>query len=368
MSGSPRLSPCFIPARLRHGNSISDVNLTRIGADRAQISTNAAVTVGERAELELNRPTDGQRVRIGVCITSIHDEGIRRGWTPSVSASFEQPLDEGVEVVVGGADDSPSTEGSMQHDPFTIEELMPPDPISLQEPTDEELPVLDKAAWEEISEDSVQPWAGFSEDSVLGRDPFNAAAPRPAGSETEAEDVTLPPDGSVSGDGELPDPDSITIDPADLDWRPGLGLPRRDSAHIPWLVDSDAIEELSTDREQRVFSEVAVVYMLSGKRHAATVQDFGLEGLYLAAAPYATLPTMGDMIRIEFPVVMPSEVRYVRMFTEVRWTHGLADPDATGRGVGVHIVDFEAPLERQVYEDYVNLLLAESPSRSDSQD
>ena len=368
MSSSARLSPCFIPARLRHGDSVCDVNLTRIGVDRAQISTNAAVEVGGLAELELNRPTDGQRVRIGVRITSIHDEGIRRGWTPSVTAQFEQTLDEGVEVVVGGADDSPSTEGSMHRDPFTIEELMPPDPISLQDPSDEELPVLDTAAWEEISEDSEQPWAGFSEDSVLGRDPFNQAAAERSAGEPVIDDATLPPDGSVSGDGELPDPDSMTIDPADLDWRPGRGLPRRDSAHIPWLEDSDAIEELSTDREQRVFSEVAVVYMLAGKRHAATVQDFGLEGLYLAAAPFAALPALGDMIRIEFPVVMPSEVRYVRMFTEVRWTHGLADPDATGRGVGVRIADFEAPLERQVYEDYVNMLLAESPSRSSSQD
>jgi len=368
LSSRPRLSPCFIPARLRFGDSVRDVNLTRIGGDRAQISTNAPVEVGDRAELELNRPTDGQRVRIDVRVAAVHDEGIHRGWTPSVMAEFEQSLEDGEVVQIGGASDPASTEGSMQRDPFTIEELMPPDPISLQEPSDEELPVLDAAAWEDISEDSVQPWDGFSEDSVLGRDPFNPAPAAAKAATPGVEDATLPPDGTVSEDGELPDPDSVTADPDEASWRPGQGMPRRESAHIPWLDDSDAVEELSTDREERVFSEVAVVYMLAGKRHAATVQDFGLEGMYLAAAPFATLPAMGDMIRIEFPVVMPSEVRYVRMFTEVRWSHGQADPDTTGRGVGVRIVDYEAPLERQIYEDYVAMLLAESPSRSGSAD
>jgi len=366
LSSRPRLSPCFIPARLWLGDSVNDVNLTRIGADRAQISTSAPIQVGDLAQLELNRPTDGQRVRIRVHVTSVQDEGVSRGWTPSVMADFEQPLEEGEEVSHSAERSYP--EASEPRDPFTIEELLPPEPISLHESSDDDLPVLDAAAWEDISEDSVQPWEGFSEDTALGRDPFSQAQDVLVGGDQAAVDATLPPDGSVSEDGELPDPDRITADPDESSWRPDRGLPRRDSAHIPWLDDSEAIEELSFDREERVFSEVAVVYMLAGKRHAATVQDFGLEGMYLAAAPFATLPAVGDMIRIEFPVVLPSEVRYVRMFTEVRWTYGQVEPDTVGRGVGIRIVDFEAPVERQVYEEYVTMLLAETLSESVSAD
>jgi len=361
------MTPCFIPARLRVGEQVHEVNLTRIGGDEAQLSTGTEMTPGQHADLELNRPTDGMRVRIGVVVTATREGGIERGWTPAVQVRFDRSLMDAdvLRPAPPAATDAPSEESSLglSQDSFTIEELLPPDPISLQEPTDEELPMLDAAAWEALSEDSVMPWGEFSEDTYLEREEVSEGS---EGSEASGgllssdgaelpDDATLPPDGSLSQDGKLPDPDRLSEDP-EIEWRPDQGTPRRDSAHIPWL-DTPAIEELTVEREPRVFSEVAVNYMAAGARHSATVQDFGFEGLYLAVAPMAPVPSRGDMLRIEFPVVTPTEVLKVRLFAEVRWTHGESDPGTDGRGVGLHIVDFESPMERRLYEDYVTALL-----------
>lgn len=394
-SGDAKLSPCFIPARLFVANEVHDVNLTRIAHDRALVSCSAMVAVGAKADLELNRPTDGQRVRIGVRITSIRREGNLRGWTPSLLVMFDESMDDGKEVLYEevselsyAVDDDPS----LAVDTFTMEELLPPEPTSLHddieddlppapaalaEGTDERVPELDTGAWEDISSDGAPGWGGTGAQTLPpgAVDPItDDSLDEPDSAEGESSlaslsiDATLPPDddklppgASLSDDGELPDPDSLVSSGSHLDWRPERGTPRRDNAVIPYLDDDDAIEPLSMDREARVLSEVAVGYLLSGRKHAATVQDFGTEGLYLAVAPTSTVPSEGDVLRIDFPVVTPSEVLMVRMFVQVRWAYGAAEPGTSGRGVGVQIVDFENPAERGVYEDYVQNLLADGP-------
>jgi len=394
-SGDAKLSPCFIPARLYVSDDVHDVNLTRIAADRALVSCSATVEVGVEADLELNRPTDGQRVRIGVRVTSIRREGNLRGWTPSLLVMFAESMDAGEQVVYEegteysyAVDDEPS--GGRES--FTMEELMPPEPASLHddieedlpplpaalaEGTDEMVPELDTGAWEDISTDGAPGWGGpgaqtlppsaveaVTDDSLEDPDSSDSE-PSAASVSIDAtlppENDMLPPGASLSDDGEIPDPDSLVSSDSHVDWRPDRGTPRRDNAVIPYLDDDAAIEPLSMDREARVLSEVAVGYMLAGQRHAATVQDFGTEGLYLAVEPTSSVPAEGDVLRIDFPVVTPTEVLMVRMFVQVRWAYGAAEPGTSGRGVGVQIVDFENPAERGVYEDYVLNLLADAP-------
>ncbi len=393
VSGDATLSPCFIPARLYLDDAVHDVNLTRIGPDQALISSSAPVDVGAEAALELNRPTDGQRVRIPVRVTSVRREGNLRGWTPSLLVVFDQPLDQGQEV---GYEETQELSYSMDDDSsafehFTMEELLPPEPTSLHDdieeriadlptaldpPADDVLPELETGAWEDISTDGAPGWGGVGaeslppgaldllEDDSLDEPGTGDSEPSGANISIDAtlppEDSHMPPGASLSDDGELPDPDSLTSSEFKVDWRPERGTPRRDSAVIPYLDDPDAIEPLTGEREARVLSEVAVGYMLAGRRQAATVQDFGKEGLYLAVEQSSTVPTEGDVLRIDFPVVTPSEVLMVRMFVQVRWSYGAAEPGTSGRGVGVQIIDFENPAERQVYEDYVTNLLADS--------
>ena len=373
-SGDPRLSPCFIPARLRHDGAEHDVNLTRIGADRARASTDASMQVGDRIELELNRPTDGRRVLVTGRVKSVRPDGGSAGWAPSVEIVFDQPIGEAMELEPAGTSAPYSgeiSEDGVSRESFTLEELMPPEPMSLEDDSDDDLPMLQASAWEDLSEDSTHPWEGLTEDSVLRKDPFTRVSGEPQdpsfSMESASGDATLPPDGTRSEEGELPDPESLASDETSLDWRPGHGVPRRETATIPWLDDPDAVEELD-DRETRVISEVSVSFMVAGDRHAATVQDFGPDGLFLALAPTEALPEEGAMMRIEFPVVTLGDVRYVRLFAEVRWTHGEGDPETSGRGVGARIVDYESPVERQIYEHHVQALLEDLDSPSSSSD
>ena len=393
VSGDATLSPCFIPARLYLDAAVHDVNLTRIGPDRTLISCSAPVDVGSEAELELNRPTDGQRVRVRVRVTSVRREGNLRGWTPSLLVIFDHPLDQGQEV---GYEETQELSYSMDEDSsafdhYTMEELMPPEPTSLHDDIEERIadlptavdpvtadivPELETGAWEDISTDGAPGWGGVGAESLppgavdllgedsLGESGTGESVPSDASLSLDAtlppDDAHMPPGASLSDDGELPDPESLTSSEFQVDWRPERGTPRRESAHIPYLDDPGAIEPLSGEREARVLSEVAVGYMLAGQRQAATVQDFGKDGLYLAVEQSSKVPTEGDVLRIDFPVVTPSEVLMVRMFVQVRWSYGAAEPCTSGRGVGVQIIDFENPAERQVYEDYVTYLLADS--------
>jgi hypothetical protein len=393
VSGDATLSPCFIPARLYLTDAVHDVNLTRIGTDRALISSSAPVDAGAEAELELNRPTDGQRVRILVRVTSVRREGNLRGWTPSLLVMFDQPLDQGDEVAYEETQELSYSmdDESSAFEHYTMEELMPPEPTSLHDdieeriadlptvldqPSEEVVPELETGAWEDISSDGAPGWGGVGAESLppgaldlLDDDALDdrvtaESDPSDASMSIDAtlppDDGQLPPGASLSSDGELPDPDSLTSSEFKVDWRPEHGTPRRESAHIPYLDDPGAIEPLTSEREARVLSEVAVGYMLAGQRQAATVQDFGKDGLYLAVEQGSRVPTEGDVLRIDFPVVTPSEVLMVRMFVQVRWSYGAQEPGTSGRGVGVRIVDFENPAERQVYEDYVMYLLADS--------
>jgi len=393
VSGDAKLSPCFIPARLYLGDIVHDVNLTRIGTDRALVSSSAPVEVGSEADLELNRPTDGQRIRIGVRITSIRREGNLRGWTPSLLVMFVQPLDQGQEVGYEEVSEISYSvdEESSAFDSYTLEELMPPEPTSLHDDVEEALadlptaldrdtgqtlPELETGAWEDISTDGAPGWGGVGAESLPtgamalisadSLDEQSTGDSEPSGAAVSI-DATLPPDDahmppgtSLSDDGELPDPDSLSSSEFNTDWRPERGTPRRNTAVIPYLDDPGAVEPLTSEREARVLSEVAVGYLLAGQRQAATVQDFGTEGLYLAVEPSSKVPAEGDVLRIDFPVVTPSEVLMVRMFVQVRWSYGAQEPGTSGRGVGVQIIDFENPAERQVYEDYVAYLLADA--------
>jgi len=87
------LAPCFFPATLLAAGAVHKVSLTRLGAEAAQLSGDVPCAIGERLQLEMDRPTDGQRIRVLVRVTAVHREGVQWGWKPSIHVGLEQPLE-----------------------------------------------------------------------------------------------------------------------------------------------------------------------------------------------------------------------------------------------------------------------------------
>ncbi len=88
-----QLTPCYIPARVLLDDQVFDVTLTRLGANRAQLSGELPLEVGERANVELNRPTDGRRIRVEFQVAKVHREGAQWGWKPAFHLDLDERLD-----------------------------------------------------------------------------------------------------------------------------------------------------------------------------------------------------------------------------------------------------------------------------------
>jgi hypothetical protein len=81
--------------------------------------------------------------------------------------------------------------------------------------------------------------------------------------------------------------------------------------------------------------------------------------MYLAIPEELPLPLAGATVRIEFPVPTRHSVVLVGLMAEVRWAHGGDQRSTPGRGAGLHILTFDAAMGREVYERYVDDLLAD---------
>jgi len=150
---------------------------------------------------------------------------------------------------------------------------------------------------------------------------------------------------------------AVEIRDDDGDATPVDGVPRRPGAATPW--DPEDGEAGRSGRGIRILAEAPATYHSAGQERYGTVQDFGAEGMFLAIAPGDPVPPNGAVVRVKFAVPRPDGPRSVRFVAEVRWGHGQNDPGAQGRGMGLQIMDFPTPAERQAYEAHVAALLAD---------
>jgi hypothetical protein len=103
----PTLTPCLIPAKLYHAEGATNVSLTRIGDDRTLFTAVVPLQDGDPAVLELNRPTDGVRVRVPCSVSSVRHEGGLWGAKPAVHIQFEATLEAAVTLSPDEADTPP---------------------------------------------------------------------------------------------------------------------------------------------------------------------------------------------------------------------------------------------------------------------
>lgn len=429
-----QLTPCFIPARVLLEDRAIEVTLTRLGRDRAQLSGELPLDVGDGGQLELNRPTDSRRVRVPFAVLKVHREGAQWGWKPAFHLQFDGSLDgcaplteEHVPLYPG-----PPAVQEPQDAPDGVEEpsgdLSPPTPPPLpmdeqEEPTQEEGQRAGEGEDQErggVEEEEALPpgsWIGAvfatlesaDEEFVSGDGedgegdsplvprpveepddeappafPGWATAPTSAG-DGSAEDAPLadvqsPDEGPLTGQ---PPPEEPTVDSldaplppwelddlptpppmagpfCDVDGKPEIadGVPRRSSVDSPWSSPSSAADG-RVGRSARILAEAPATYHTAGKERYGTVQDFGRQGMFLAIAPSDLLPPAGAVVRVKFAIPRPDGPFSVRFTAEVRWRHGEDDAHALGRGMGLQIMDFPTPREREAYEAHVDALLAE---------
>jgi hypothetical protein len=330
---SSDMSPCYFPASLVGNNQFHRMTVTRIGRDRAQLTGEAPLAVGAQTLLEMNRPTDGARIRVPVRVVRIRDEGRQFGWKPAFHVEFLEELS--------------AIEPQQSFDRVMI----PAGPGSPFEP----------AAASEASADSVESSvAEPSEEIVL------LSAPEPPvhasiSMDGSAERASIGP--SPSADEEPPmaiDSEALLppLDPA-LPDDEAARLPRRESAWTPWS-GAEVNKPDEVDREDRVLSEIPVTYFGTGGEKSGTAQDFSRQGMFLAVLPTEALPRLGDVMRLSFPVPEADGVCMVGMHGEVRWTHGADDRAAKGKGVGLQIVRFDDEPGERAYQRWVSYLVTQN--------
>ena len=420
------------------------MTLTRLGRDRAQLSGELPLNVGDGGQLELNRPTDSRRVRVPFAVLKVHREGAQWGWKPAFHLQFDGGLDgcaplteEHVPLYPGPPPvQEPADAPDQVAEPS--EESSPPTPPPLpldepEEPEEEEGPgagegedreqtgveeeeslppgswigavfaTLESADGELVSGDdedgegdsplvprpleepvSAPGRAGPDDDEAPPPFPGWATAPTAAGDgsteDTPYAGVQSPDEGSLA---EEPPPEEPTVDSQDAplppwelddlptpppmagpfcdgDGEPEIadGVPRRPSVDSPWSSPSSAAEG-RVGRSARILAEAPATYHTAGQERYGTVQDFGRQGMFLAIAPSDLLPPTGAVVRVKFAVPRPEGPFSVRFTAEVRWRHGEDDAHAQGRGMGLQIMDFPTPREREAYEAHVDALLAE---------
>ncbi len=368
-----QLTPCYIPARVLLNDAVVDVTLTRLGATRAQLSGDIPLDAGQGARLELNRPTDGRRIRVEFQVAKVHREGAQWGWKPAFHLDLDERLDEC----------SPLTE---EHVPVYPRAGSPPPPLPTEDPDD---PPAGTGSGAE-AEPSLPPgsWIGAVFDAVSAADDERASGDDDRGDEPPPSWATAPTDAAEGRVGESPvatgeapaeesavDTELAPMPPWELNdlttpppmealiirddegvEAPVDGVPRRPSAGTPW--DSEDEEVSRSGRGIRILAEAPATYHSAGQERFGTVQDFDSQGMFLAIAPGDPVPPMGAVVRVKYAVPQPDGPRSVRFTAEVRWGHGDNDPGAQGRGMGLLIMDFPTPAERRAYETHVTALLS----------
>ena len=357
------MSPCFIPARLLGDADEHKVNVTRLGADRAQLSGDVPFELGDSPVLELNRPTDGSRVRVQVEITAVRREGQQWGWMPAIHVSFEQEID--LWLAVDGStapaqqplplpDATTSGEvisldapiASQEPGVHTLDDIMPPERVSTDtwQPVSGEDEHTVELPWEQTEEMESPPWEDY--------DPA-AESPRERRKQPRHESRNKP----VERTRTIEATESLS---EGLDLPTRSGTPRRDSAVAPWSIPPGLSKEV-IGREARILSEVTVSYLAAGQKRFATAQDFSRQGMFLAVANDDPLPKVGAVVRLGFPIELPDDLYVMRMTAEVRWVHGDDVARTAGRGAGLRICAFDTAAEQQFFEEYVKSLADNTP-------
>ena len=333
MHNSSEMSPCYFPASLVGNNQFHRMTVTRIGRGRAQLTGEAPLAAGAQTLLEMNRPTDGARIRVPVRIVRIRDEGRQFGWKPAFHVEFLEELD--------------AVEPQQSFDRV----MAPAGPGNPFEPA-----VAGEAAPESVESSVAEP----SEEIVL------LSAPEPPVHQSLSLDdiaasASIGP--SISVEDEPPmaiDPEALLppVDPA-LPGDEAARLPRRESAWTPWS-GGEVKKHDAVDREDRVLSEIPVTYFGTGGEKSGTAQDFSRQGMFLAVLPSEALPRLGDVMRLCFPVPEADGVSMVGMHGEVRWTHGADGRAAKGKGVGLQIIRFDDEPGEQAYQRWVSYLITQN--------
>ncbi len=313
----PGTMPCSLPARLTAGDVVCRVTVTSLGGAWARISLATPLTPGTPAILEIDRPTDGERTWIRTQVERVQADGTSRGWKRTVDLALIEFVDRSALASLNtpGLADGPDT---FDHESVSVEFYShsmedSADRVAPDEGTPENPPRLSMEEVHRIAR------------GAFALDPTESPGPPP--------DLPLP-----------------------AAYRPTLL--RRTNAVTPWTDGPTPLRDV-TPREPRILSSSPVAYLTSGRHRSGVVQDFSRHGMFLAIPGDSPLPLAGATVRIEFPVPTAASVMMVGLMAEVRWAHG-GDENATpGRGAGLQILTFDAAIGRDVYERYVDDLLAE---------
>jgi len=370
---SELLSPCYIPAKLIGEAGAYDLTLNRVGRSKGQLSGDAPFRVGDRAQLELNRPTDGAKVRARVTISSVRREGQQWGWLPAIHVAFEQCIDDWNPI-----DESAMLEMAIEESSsFSADEVSADEASILPDPLD--APSVDLPRAEETASLSGEIQTldtPVAAPDVRTLEDILPEAAREANKTAQARraatfEVSSPPWEHQIEEGpttsveipvvrDEPRPDATESLREGLETRPASGTPRRDSATPPWSIPPGLSKEV-VKREARILSEVTVSYLTAGRKRFGTAQDFSQHGLFLAVELGDAVPLVGAVVRVGFPIETPDDLFVIRMTAEVRWSHGNDRAEAAGRGVGLQVCAFDTAAEQQFYSEYVTSLLENSP-------
>ena len=332
MPDASEMTPCYFPASLVGNNQFHRMTVTRIGRGGAQLTGEAPLAPGAQTLLEMNRPTDGERIRVPVRVVRIRDEGRQFGWKPAFHVEFLEEL------------------SAIEPQKSFDQVLVPTGPDSPFEAAPEVRPSSDPGA----------PSEAESEEIVL----LSSPAP-PVHQSISLDDMTARASiGPSSSPEEEPpvviDPEALLppVDPA-LPDDEAARLPRRESAWTPWS-GAEVHKPDVVDREDRVLSEIPVTYFGAGGELSGMAQDFSRQGMFLAVLPADNLPRLGEVLRVKFPVPEGDDVAMVGMHGEVRWTHGADDRAAKGKGVGLQIVRFDDDSGERAYQRWVSYLISQA--------
>lgn len=379
------LAPCFIPATLLAAGALHKVSVTRLGADRAQLSGDVPCGIGERLQLEMDRPTDGLRIRVLVHVTAVHREGVQWGWKPSIHVRLELDLERALVVADGDelsaddlpADDLPAAEtvieidddedlqeiadGPSQTDDESFSFEVADGDVDLASITlPEFLDSGDDDEYEpeivpEVIEPQVHTLDDIVPDPVVQPPEESAAASISAEATTpwDTAEITTPPWEEYAD----PATESMSIG---IEERPPKPSPRRPGVRAPWN-ETPGPDPSGAEREARILSQVTVSYLCAGKKRFGTAQDFSRRGMFVAVPDEDPLPLVGAIVRVGFPIELPQDLVVARMTTEVRWSYGEDSPNSPGRGVGLQISAFDTAAEQRQYEEYTRSIIDNTP-------
>lgn len=374
------LAPCFIPATLLAAGALHKVSVTRLGAEGAQLSGDVPCEVGERLQLEMDRPADGLRIRVLVHVTAVHREGAQWGWKPSIHIKLEMPLERALVVADGeemSVDDLPVEEPTVEiHDDEDLREVadgprQADDESFSFEVAEGDLDLAsitlpefgdsgdDEGSEPEIVPDVIEPQVHTLDDIVpdpgaeLPGDPEASSISAETSAPWDTAEITTPPWE------EYADPATVSLSTG-IDEQPSKPAPRRPGARAPWN-EPEQRDSSEAEREARILSQVTVSYLCAGKKRFGMAQDFSRRGMFVAIPDQDPLPLVGAIVRVGFPIELPHDLVVARMTTEVRWSYGQDAPNSPGRGVGLQISAFDTAAEQRQYEEYTRSIIDNTP-------